>query len=194
LKIGPGSAIRWVVAARFLALDHLLRSWIVGHRMSPLDSVMWGLSAAGRGGLLWVVIAMVLAAFQRLPVRALISLALAMLLAAVAVDCVLKPLIGRQRPFVTAPGIPVIGDRPGDASWPSGHTANGFAAAYVLSAVAPQARALWWVLAFGIAYSRVYVGVHYPYDVIAGAAIGAACAAMVMKWTAVSRIGRSLKR
>jgi len=162
--------------------------------MSPLDSVMWGLSVVGRGGLSWIVITTVLVAFRRLPVRALVSLALALLLASVAVDRVLKPLVGRHRPFVTAPDIPVIGDRPADASWPSGHAANAFAGAYVLSAVAPQARALWWALAFAIAYSRVYVGVHYPYDVIAGGAIGAVCAAIVMKWTARSRIDRSLKR
>jgi undecaprenyl-diphosphatase len=192
--VGPESAIRYAVGARFLAVDHVLRSWIVGHRMSPLDSVMWGLSAVGRGGLVWIVSATALVAFRRLPVRALISLALALLLAAAAVDRVLKPLVDRQRPFVTAPEVPVIGDRPDDASWPSGHAANAFAGAYVLSALAPQARALWWALAFAIAYSRVYVGVHYPYDVIAGAAIGAACAAMVMKWTARSRIDGSLKR
>jgi undecaprenyl-diphosphatase len=145
---------------------------------------MWGLSAVGRGGLLWIIIPAALVAFRRLPVRALVSLALALLLASAVVDGVLKPLVGRPRPFVSDPGVPVIGGRPGDASWPSGHAANAFAGAYVLSAVAPQARVVWWVLAFAIAYSRVYVGVHYPYDVIAGAAIGAACGAAVMAWSA----------
>jgi len=145
---------------------------------------MWAFSAAGRGGLLWIIIPAALAAFRRLPVRALVTLALALLLASVIVEGVLKPLIGRPRPFVSDPDIPVIGSRPGDASWPSGHAANAFAGAYVLSAVAPQARVLWWVLALAIAYSRVYVGVHYPYDVIAGAAIGAACGAIVMAWSA----------
>ena len=125
--VGPESAIRYAVGARFLAVDHVLRSWIVGHRVSPLDSVMWGLSAVGRGGLVWIVSATALVAFRRLPVRALISLALALLLAAAAVDRVLKPLVDRQRPFVTAPEVPVIGDRPDDASWPSGHAANAFA-------------------------------------------------------------------
>jgi undecaprenyl-diphosphatase len=149
---------------------------------------MWGLSAIGRGGLVWLVIATVLVAFRRLPVRALVSLALALLLASVAANYVLKPFIDRQRPFVGAPEIPVIGGRPRDASFPSGHAATACAAAYVLSALAPEARVLCWAVALAIAYSRVYVGVHYPYDVIAGGAVGAACAALVMAWNVESRL------
>jgi undecaprenyl-diphosphatase len=175
------------VAARFVALDRVLRSWVVGHRAGALDHLMWALSAVGRGGLLWIVIATVLVACRRLPVRALVNLALALLLASVVADGVLKPLIRRQRPFVAAPDIPVIGGRPTDASLPSGHASNAFAGAYVLSVMAPQARLLWWALAIAIAYSRVYVGVHYPYDVIAGAAVGVACAAIVMACTAERR-------
>jgi undecaprenyl-diphosphatase len=182
------------VVPRLLALDHVLRSWIVGHRIRSIDPLMWGLSAAGRGGLVWVVIATVLVAFRQLPVRALVSLALALLLASMTADHVLKPLIGRERPFASAPGIPVIGGRPHDASLPSGHAANAFAAAYVLSSIAPQGRGVWWALALAIAYSRVYVGVHYPYDVIAGAVVGAACGAIVMAWRGREPQVRRLRR
>jgi undecaprenyl-diphosphatase len=49
----------------------------------------------------------------------------------------------------------------------------------VLSTTASPARAIWWLLAAAIAYSRVYLGVHYPLDVLVGAIVGLVCAAVV---------------
>ncbi len=163
-----------------LALDHTLRAWVVGHRIGPLDDVMWGLSAVGRGGLVWVAIGAGLAACRKLRASALIPLLLAILLASVAADHVLKPLILRQRPFAGTPRVRVIGERPDDSSFPSGHASNAFAGAYVLSLVAAEPAVLWWLLAAAIAYSRVYLGVHYPLDVVAGAIVGAGCGALAV--------------
>jgi undecaprenyl-diphosphatase len=61
---------------------------------------------------------------------------------------------------------------PHSHSFPSGHTATAVAGAIVLSYFVPQAAPLFALLAALIAYSRLYVGVHYPLDVLAGAAIG----------------------
>ena len=93
-------------------------------------------------------------------------------LLAEVISGIIKPIVGRPRPPVrlTAPG-PLIGV-PHGGSFPSGHATTSFACATVLTAYAPRLAPLWVVLACAVAYSRVYVGVHYPLDVVAGAALG----------------------
>ena len=131
-----------------LALDRVLRAWIVGHRVGALDGVMWGLSAVGRGGLEWLLIAVALIAGRRLRLSALAPLLLALLLATVAADHVLKPLVDRQRPFVGAPQAAVIGGRPLDSSFPSGHASNALRRR--VRAVAPRGGAGGCVVAVGV--------------------------------------------
>ena len=84
----------------------------------------------------------------------------------------LKPIFQRQRPsVVVADSRPMFGAR-GSYSFPSVHAVNAFAAALVLDAVFPGARAALLILATLVSYSRVYVGDHWPTDVIAGALLG----------------------
>jgi undecaprenyl-diphosphatase len=166
-----------------LRLDDVARAWIVMHRWPPLNGVMWGLSVVGRGGLVWIAIAGLLAAAGRSEWRGLIQLALALLLTSTIVDRAVKPLVGRDRPFVSSPAVAVIGGRPDDSSFPSGHSGNATAGAFVLSRLAPSGRLAWWTLAFAIAYSRVYVGVHYPLDVFCGALVGLTSAMFVVLTT-----------
>jgi undecaprenyl-diphosphatase len=61
---------------------------------------------------------------------------------------------------------------PTDPSFPSGHAATSFAAATILSLAVPRLTPLWVLLAAAIAFSRVYVGVHYPLDIVGGAILG----------------------
>jgi undecaprenyl-diphosphatase len=72
-------------------------------------------------------------------------------------------------------------DVPTTSSFPSGHAATSFACAYVLARAAPRFAILFYVLAALIAFSRSYVGVHYPLDVIAGALIGLGVA-RALRW------------
>lgn len=85
---------------------------------------------------------------------------------------ILKPLVDRQRPSHALVGARVLVPDNGGASFPSTHAANMFAAAYILSFFYSQRRILWIAIAFLVAYSRVYVGVHYPADVAGGAIVG----------------------
>lgn len=117
------------------------------------------------------MLALVLSAvYRRWGVLLLTIIAVALADFAVAA---LKAIVDRPRPFAHYAEPKVLVPRPHDASFPSGHAATSFAAATILSFAFPKAAPAFLVLAAAVAYSRVYVGVHYPLDVLAGAALGA---------------------
>lgn len=166
--------------SQLLHIDVAIRTWIVLHRLPGLTGVMWSLSAIGRGGIVWLGIGAVLIAMKRLRPREWAHLALVLLVTSVMTEVVLKPAVGRERPFVHSLDVAVIGGRPATDSFPSGHAAMAFAGAVGLSTLAAVPALGWWVLAGAIAYSRVYLGVHYPSDVAAGALVGITCAVMTL--------------
>ena len=163
--------------------DADLEQWVVGHRVTLLDPLFEALSYLGTFGAIWLVLAGALALAWRRPAIAgsvLVAVAAADLLAVT-----LKLLIPRARPHVVA-----LVALPHDHSFPSGHAATGFAGATVIGAVVPRARVPLFVLAALVAWSRVYVGVHYPLDVAAGALLGVAVGLGVLRaprWLATIR-------
>jgi undecaprenyl-diphosphatase len=153
-----------------VGLDRSLVEWMSSLHWPVVTPVMQGLTFAGAGGLVWIVLGVVAAVWLRRPL-ALIAVIVAIAVASYA-DGVLKSAIGRGRPFVGDPRVhPSIG-LPHDPSMPSGHAMNAFAGAVLLAAVVPRARWPLLGLAALIALSRVYLGVHFPSDVIAGAILG----------------------
>ena len=105
--------------------------------------------------------------------RAGVATALASLAATYVVEKRVKPLFRRERPFVNREAR-VVGIRPADHSFPSGHTASSFAAATALAYFYPRAAPLGYTLATGVALSRIHLGVHFPSDTAVGGVIGIA--------------------
>jgi undecaprenyl-diphosphatase len=106
-------------------------------------------------------------------------MAVAMLVIAVAItdqiSCsVLKPLVGRVRPpgALAPENVHLIVGATASWSFPSAHAANSFAMATVVSWRFPRFAPVAFLIAAAVAYSRVYVGVHYPLDAIGGAILG----------------------
>lgn len=94
---------------------------------------------------------------------------------------VLKPLIGRIRPCVALDNVNALLGVKTSYSFPSSHAANSFAAATLFSFFYPGRKIMFITLALVICFTRIYVGVHYPFDVIAGAVLGILCAILVYK-------------
>lgn len=91
----------------------------------------------------------------------------------ILVEMMLKPFLGRLRPYSALSGV-IASVRPtADAfSFPSGHATIAFAMAVVVSRYEPRLRWVWYGLAAVISFTRVYLGVHYPSDVVAGVLLG----------------------
>jgi undecaprenyl-diphosphatase len=149
-----------------ISLDQRLERWVVGHRAEPFDTIFVALTHIGSFGIVWFTLAVIATLRLRRPI--IFPLVVAAYFLSAAITDVLKLAIDRHRP-VDHPLVPALATH----SFPSGHAATSFACAATLATfVSRRGRIVLYVLAAGIAYSRVYVGVHYPLDVLAGAAIG----------------------
>lgn len=142
-------------------------------RCGFLDAALPLISRLADHGEVWIVLAAVLLLLpsQR---RYGAAVSCALVLDLVSCNMLLKPLIGRVRPFMVNTAVELLSKAPGDASFPSGHTAASFAAVFALKAAGSP---LWkpaLVLAVVIAFSRLYLYVHWPSDVLGGALLGAA--------------------
>lgn len=180
--------------ASITGIDRHALVWIVDHRISFLNPVFKGLTLIATGGTVWVVLAVLLAWRTSRPIVPVGVLAAVAVWGADGVSHLLKVVTNRPRPFLAMPHLHLLISRPTSNSFPSSHATTAFAGAAVLSYLWPR----WWpafaAAAALVAYSRLYVGVHYPTDVLAGAAIGALVAGAVILVVKRTPLGARLAR
>jgi len=160
--------LRAVDASIFLAINHLPHS-------DNINNAVETVSDLGKGAG-WVVAAAVVALSgnRRVGWRNAVVTTATMLAATGLTQGPVKKYFLRQRPWAVLKQDIVIGKRTTDSSFPSGHTAGSFAAALAMSRCFPNQRPLMIGLAASVGLSRIYLGHHYPSDVLGGVAIGSA--------------------
>jgi membrane-associated phospholipid phosphatase len=159
------------LAALDLRLLRLLRTR--GHA-PPVEAAAITLARSGENGLIWYAIGLGGAALGRPRGREPYFLAMKIVLATLVANTVVKQVVRRARPVLEEelPALtPVLSGR----SYPSAHSSTSFAGARALSAAGLPAPPLY-AVATAMALSRPYLGVHYPSDIVAGAALGDAMA------------------
>lgn len=137
-----------------------------------LDFLMPIITLFGDGGIFWIACAVIMLFFKSTRKTAL-TMGLALIMGLLVCNVTLKPLVGRIRPYDVNTDVVLLVDRLSDFSFPSGHTVASFEAAVTLM-ICERRRfgypAL--ALAFLIAFSRLYLYVHYPTDVLTSIVLG----------------------
>lgn len=164
-------------------LEGTLLLWVQDTLRQPvLDAFFAFFTQLGTHGLMWIVLSVLLLLFPRTRKAGFWAL-IALLLGALCTNVVLKPLVGRTRPWLVVEGLSYLVQEKDMNSFPSGHTCAAFSAGVAWAGFAQRR----WLklLCIGQAVlmglSRIYVGVHFPTDVLAGAAVGIFCAWLALR-------------
>ena len=149
-------------------LDFIILNAIQDSLKNPvLDKIMVFITRLGNGGILWIMIGVLLLCtkkHRRLGILIAIGLALDLIFG----NFILKPLIARERPFTYDENILLLITAPKDFSFPSGHTLASFTTALTVYKIYKKWGIFLIVLSSLIAFSRLYLYVHFTSDVIAG--------------------------
>ena len=136
-----------------------------------LDAVMSKITYLGNGGLIWIVVALCFLCFPKYRKCGFVLL-ITLATGAILGNIILKPLIARPRPCHLNTEIMLLIKAPSDFSFPSGHTLSSVSAAVIIAYINKKFGYFAIPVAFLIAFSRLYLYVHFPSDIIAGAVIG----------------------
>ncbi len=147
-----------------------------------LDFLMPVITSFANYGIFWILLAAVLLPFKCTR-KIGVSMGIALILGLIVGNLALKPFIARIRPYDFAPSIQLLIPPEHDYSFPSGHTFASFEGAVTIFLYNRKFGSAALVLAVLIAFSRLYLMVHYPLDVIAGALLGSLFALIAVRLT-----------
>ncbi|WP_251861313.1 phosphatase PAP2 family protein [Clostridium sp. Marseille-Q2269] len=146
---------------------------------SFMDKIMIFITSIGNLGLIWIGISLILLLNKKYRKVGVLCIA-ALLLDTILVDLLIKNIVQRGRPFTAIEGINLLVKAPKSFSFPSGHTAASFAIATVIWKELKIFRIPVLILASLIAFSRLYLYVHYPSDILLGILAGVISANIVI--------------
>jgi membrane-associated phospholipid phosphatase len=162
-RLGPLQAVDTFVFVQINQLPH----WKLSDRF--LTRLSWVMTS-GTGWLLFLLLATLVD--RKRGWKATRAVAPALWLATATVEHPIKKWFRRRRPFLSLIEAIIVGRKPGSYSFPSGHSAAAFAGALLLAREYPARARGFFGLASLVAFSRVYLGVHYPGDVLSGSLLG----------------------
>lgn len=147
-------------------------NWLQGLHNPILDKLMCLITHLGDAGIIWILLAIVMILIPKTRKSGVI-LAFALVVDVILCNAILKNLVARVRPYDVNTAVHVLIAKPKDFSFPSGHTAASFASVAALYLAGEKK--LWKLalaLAILIAFSRMYLYVHYPTDILGGIIFG----------------------
>lgn len=157
-------------------MEETILLWIQNNlRAEWLTPVVKGITYLGNAGILWIILSLVFLIFKKTR-KTGICTSTALIFDLLSVNVLIKNLAARTRPYELIEELTILIEKQSDYSFPSGHTAASFAFVSVLWFTAPKKVSIpLTVLACLISLSRLYLGVHYPTDILGGAVIGVVC-------------------
>lgn len=163
-----------------LGIDGDILIFIQEHiRNSVCDPVFKAITHLGDAGIFWIILTLLLLCFRKTRKAGIYS-ACALVGSLLVNNLILKNLINRTRPYEVVEGLKCIVSPAHDASFPSGHTGASFASAVAMYRQLPKRYAVLLIaLAALIAFSRLYIGIHYPTDVLGGLVTGVGLGVLV---------------
>lgn len=163
------------------SLDFGILNGIAEHAHSDfLDKVMPFISWLGNSGMIFILFSMILLCFPKERAKG-IQMSLALVFSLIICNLLLKNSVARVRPFDLVSGIELLVRAPHDYSFPSGHTSAAFAAATVMLLTRSRLKYLFLVFAILMGFSRLYLYVHFPSDVLFGILTGIASGYLATK-------------
>lgn len=157
-----------------LEILHIIQGW----HQDWLSDIMIFFSTIGNGGMCWIAVCIVLLLLPRTR-KCGIAMAISMLLTMILGNEIIKKVVARPRPCAVDRSVTLLIPFPGQYSFPSRHTSNSFSAAVSILLFYRKQGIIALIVAGIIAFSRMYLFVHYPTDILGGILLGTLNAMLV---------------
>ena len=156
-----------------LGIDGNILLWIQDNLRNDFMTRFWKfITSLGNLGTIWIIISLVLIFIPKTKKIGVMS-GIALILSLIFINIILKNMVASPRPFTEIENLVCLVSKPREYSFPSGHASSSFASAVIfLKKLKKRYSIPLFLLAVMIAFSRLYIGVHYPTDVLCGAIFG----------------------